>query len=87
MCKWLTTPTNYQWCLELSIKALAIESCKLISVFTQIYRFLVLLGRKEGLLGIGLARLSLVFVSIFVQYFLIWQAALNARAWRLFGRA
>ena len=33
--------------------------------FAQIYRFLVLLGRKKGLLGIGVARLSLVFdVSI-----------------------
>ena len=79
------TRGNYQYCIELSIKTLAIESSKLTSVFTQIYRFLVLLGRKQGLLGIGLAPLSLVFVSISFQY--LWQAALNARTWRLFGRA
>ena len=83
MCKCLTTPTNCQWCIEQSTKTLVIECCKPISEFAQIYWFLVLLGRKQGLLGTRVARSSLVFCKHIIDTCSVFMASSIGRevAW------
>ena len=64
---------------------IAIKSCKPISEF--VLSILILLRRKQGLLGIGAAHLYLVFcIKDLFNIHCNLREALNARAW-VFGRA
>ena len=55
--------------MEQSIKGLATESCKPISEFAQIYQFLLLLERKQSLLGTGVASLLLVLCEHIISIY------------------
>ena len=68
-----------KWCIEQSTnKVLVIEYCKPISEFAQIYQFLVLLGRKQGLLGIGVAHFLFLIICKHIRRY-EWARATNVK--------